>query len=166
MTEWKPVVGYEDYYLVSDQGDVFTKRHNRLMAPQCCRNGYLQVNLTDGEGKHKLHRVHRLVASAFIDNPFGLPEVNHKDCCRTNNRASNLEWCDRTYNNNYGNIRLKIAEKQGKKIDQILDGVVVATWMSEGVASKILNIPQTSISACVRGNGVSAGGFRWRLHDE
>ena len=43
-------------------------------------------------------RIHRLVAGAFIPNPDGLEEVNHKDCDRTNNRADNLEWVSRVGN--------------------------------------------------------------------
>ena len=50
----------------------------------------------------KTKRVHRLVAQAFIPNPNGYKEINHKDEDKTNNRVSNLEWCDRLYNMNYG----------------------------------------------------------------
>lgn len=45
--------------------------------------------------------IHRLVAQAFIPNPNGYKEINHKDEDKTNNRVSNLEWCDRLYNMNY-----------------------------------------------------------------
>ena len=71
-------------------------------------------------GKRKKYYLHRLVAIHFLENPYNLPEVNHKDECKTNNMVwvnedgsidynkSNLEWCSREYNNRYGN-RLKKA---------------------------------------------------------
>ena len=55
--------------------------------------GYLYVSI-DGQG----HRLHRLVAQAFVPNPEGLPVVNHRDGDKTNARASNLEWVTRAQN--------------------------------------------------------------------
>ncbi len=59
-----------------------------------------------------MHRVHRLVAEAFIPNPFNLPCVNHKDEVKTNNKVDNLEWCSVKYNTNYGTGIQRRAEKQ------------------------------------------------------
>jgi hypothetical protein len=50
------------------------------------------------------------VATAFVPNPYNLPEVNHKDENRQNNEAINLEWCSSKYNNNYGNHGKNIAQ--------------------------------------------------------
>lgn len=68
----------------SVNGHYYKSRHNH--------NGYLTVSFRiDGKKVNKL--VHRLVAETFINNLDDLPQVNHKDCNRTNNNVENLEWC-------------------------------------------------------------------------
>ena len=64
-------------------------------------SGYLLVSLSK-DGKRKQFGVHRLVATAFLDNPNNYPCVNHKDENKQNNNLQNLEWCSYSYNNNYG----------------------------------------------------------------
>ena len=112
---WKPIEGYEGLYEVSDFGRVksvdhetpvndvlgraYTKRiKGRMRKTSKCPSGYLQVTLTRPEGTREVALVHRLVASAFVVNPEALPEVNHKDGNKTNNSATNLEWCTRIEN--------------------------------------------------------------------
>lgn len=111
MTSWKPIVGYEGLYEVSDSGDVrsvdrveksdvwnLRTRKGRLLRKQTKRSGYDSVNLYKG-GHMKTYLVHRLVASAFVPNPNpGLTEVNHKNGNRTDNAASNLEWITHSEN--------------------------------------------------------------------
>lgn len=86
--EWKPVVGYEGLYEVSSLGRV---RSRQGLLRQSLANRYPSVHLSR-DGKQATHRVHRLVASAFIPNPDGRETVNHIDGDRTNNAALNLEW--------------------------------------------------------------------------
>lgn len=104
---WKDIEGYEGLYMVSNKGRIkslerrvwnYTKRA-RIM--RTCDNGhsYLSVGLTDKEKKkHKHVYVHILVATAFIPNPRGCKEVNHKDFDKSNNCAENLEWVTRQEN--------------------------------------------------------------------
>lgn len=100
MEEWKNVIGYEGLYEVSSLGNVRNVRRNTLL--RFSKNqGYLQVYLYKNGIRTGL-KVHRLVAQAFIPNPDGLPQVNHKDENKTNNIFENLEWCDVVYNINYG----------------------------------------------------------------
>lgn len=61
------------------------------------KSGYVYVNISKENKKHNL-RVHKLVAETFIDNPNNLPQINHIDGNKQNNRADNLEWCDSSYN--------------------------------------------------------------------
>ena len=104
---WKAIEGYEGLYEVSTLGRVRSLDHydslGRLhigvvLKPQLDgKKNYLHINLGG-----KSINVHRLVAKAFIDNPNGYVEINHIDEDKTNNCVSNLEWCTRKYNNNYG----------------------------------------------------------------
>ncbi|MVM35246.1 hypothetical protein GO755_34815 [Spirosoma sp. HMF4905] len=91
---WRPVVGFEGRYQVSSKGRVrslpqFVK--GRILKTRIINTGYERTVLYDGATQRHL-LVHRLVAMAFIPNPLGLPQVNHKDSNRRNNTWANLEW--------------------------------------------------------------------------
>ena len=101
MEEWKNIIGYEGLYEVSDKGNVRNVRRNTLLKLSKNKYGYIQVYLYKNGIRTGL-KVHRLVAQAFIPNPDNLPQVNHKDEDKTNNRVDNLEFCDHKYNVNYG----------------------------------------------------------------
>ena len=105
MEEWKNVIGYEGLYEVSSIGNVRNVRRNTLL--RFSKNqGYIQVYLYKN-GIRNGFKVHRLVAQAFIPNPDNLPQVNHKDEDKTNNRVDNLEFCDAKYNLSYGTARIR-----------------------------------------------------------
>ena len=93
---WKEVKDYEGYYWVSNLGHV-KNRHNKILKPDYSNKGYACVCLQK-ENKLKKHRVHRLVAQAFIPNPSNLPEVNHINENKSNNSVHNLEWVDHIQN--------------------------------------------------------------------
>ena len=89
---FKQIVGYEGHYQISDDGEVWSDKSNHaLKASPNKQVDYLQVSLWK-ENVGTSFYVHRLVAMHFIPNPLGLPEVNHIDGNRHNNRISNLEW--------------------------------------------------------------------------
>lgn len=104
--QWRPVKGYEGLYEVSNFGRVKSlgnnkSRKEKILKPEKHRNGYFRVDLyKDGKVKH--FYVHRLVAEAFIPNPYGFEQINHKNEDKTNNAVSNIEWCSAKYNINYG----------------------------------------------------------------
>ena len=121
---WKPVVGYERFYEVSNLGRVKSNdrewvgsrggiihKKGRILNPKPTLQGRMVVQLWD---KQKCFQtfVHRLVAQAFIPNPDNLPQVNHKDENPLNNCVENLEWCTAKYNTNYGTCIKRRSEKQ------------------------------------------------------
>lgn len=107
--EWKPISGYDGIYEVSIgglvrsvkrkvwNGHAFVQLEERLLKPNTLSKGYLQVTLYNNR-RRKCFQVHRLVASAFIENPDNLPQVNHINGNKKDNRVENLEWCDNSMN--------------------------------------------------------------------
>ena len=87
----KDVVGYEDLFAITEDGQIWSKRSNRFLKQRLVK-GYLITNTTV-LGKSVALTAHRLVAKAYIPNPDNKPQVNHKDGNKQNNHVSNLEWC-------------------------------------------------------------------------
>lgn len=96
----KDVVGYEDYFSITDKGDVFSKRTKRFLKLRTCKNGYktFTTRLNGRNSKSVCLKVHRLVAMAYIPNTNNHPIINHKDGDKLNNCVSNLEWCTHSHN--------------------------------------------------------------------
>lgn len=117
--EWKDIVGYEGLYQVSNKGNVrsLPRRNakNGILKPIITHDGYLTVGLCKN-GKGKIYKIHRLVATAFIDNPNNLPCINHiNEFDKFDNSVENLEWCTVAYNNNYGTGNARRAQSKNYK---------------------------------------------------
>lgn len=164
---WKGIDGYIGKYEVSNFGKVRSLNYKNSGFPRELTfeknpKGYYAVDLCKN-GKRKKHSVARLVAAAFVENAHNLPEVNHKNEDKTNNRADNLEWCDRTYNNNYGTRIDRAAKANRKPISQYTkDGKLVAKWDGAKEAKNALGISDGNIWLCCNHKRKTAGGFVWR----
>lgn len=108
--EIKDIKGFEGLYKVDTQGTIFSTDRivickngetkpvkGRKLCPGNNGTGYMFVQLWKNNIPYRKY-IHRLVAESFINNPNNLEEVNHIDGNKSNNSISNLEWCNRLWN--------------------------------------------------------------------
>jgi len=177
---WKDIEGFEGRYEVSSLSRVrsvvrkvrFTHlgkdythtMGGNIISQSIGSTGYYRVRLFLNHTESKTLFVHRLVAEAFIPNPDNLPEVNHKDECKTNNLPSNLEWCDKKYNINYGTGKYKSADSRSRKVEQLtIDGQHVAFYPSIRAAARAINVNFAHVQKAVHEHHRVSHGYRWRL---
>lgn len=172
---WKDIKGYEELYQVSNLGNIKSKdkiidttknkinKKGILLKQYKDKGGYMRVCLTKNNIR-KMYFVHRIVALNFIKNNGKLPFINHKDENKQNNCVTNLEWCNRKYNNNYGTRSTRAGLKCRKKINQYdLDGNFIKTYDSVMKAKKENSSScGTHISEVCKGKRKSAYGYIWR----
>ena len=167
---YKDIVGYEGKYQVSNLGNVKSLNYHRsgkekVLTPFQKPNGYMTITLWKDNSGHTKH-IHRLVAETFIENPDNLPEVNHIDENKENNRIDNLEWCNSKYNMNYGtwidrrrdNFDYSYCCKRVNQYD--LNGNFIKTWSNIALAQRELKI--CHISDCCNGKRKTAGKYIWK----
>ena len=115
--EWKWIKGYENRYQVSSFGRVrsfINPLDVRILASRGDKDGYKYIILRDYNHLKHTHRIHRLVASTFIENPNNYPVINHKDGCKQNNTVDNLEFCTRSQNDLHA-FRLGLRTLRGER---------------------------------------------------
>ena len=106
--EMKAIPGYPGYFATVD-GRIYSNKTHKFLS-QSMRGEYLRVSLVNN-GKKTSESVHQLVALTFLPNPDNLPQVNHKDENKLNNRIENLEWVSAKENSNYGTRNQRISDK-------------------------------------------------------
>jgi len=155
--EWKPVVGYEGCYEVSNLGRVKNRRNLILsMTLHGRTKEYFHVQFFKKGEKPKYFLVHRLVAELFIPNPEGKPCVNHLNNEGHDNRSINLEWV--TYKENtkhgidMGSINKNRSGMSTKRIDelQIRAIIFMSKNFSQREISNLLGIPETTVNSLIR----------------
>ena len=185
---WKEIEGYPNYQ-VSNMGRIkrlstgYYRRTEKILKPQLQNNGYLHIKLSQKD-KTKCILVHRLVAQVFIPNPNNLPQVNHINEDKTDNRVENLEWCTQKYNINYGNgisKRVKTNKENGtyKKIGEInskirsksilqfsKDNSFIRKWDCIMDVQKELGYDNRQICSCLKNRQKTAKGFKWVYADD
>lgn len=164
--EWRNIKDYEGLYQVSNTGEVRSSITGKILKQEKTNRGYLLTNLYKN-GKRKKLLVHRLVAEAFIPNPSNLPQVNHKSENKQDNRVENLEFCDSSYNINYGTRNERAAKKLSKNILQFTKtGNFIREWSSLHEIERQLGYYFQNISMCCCGKLKSAYGYIWKYKKE
>jgi len=154
------IVGFPGY-LVLDDGRVLGSRRSFergeywfFLSSVVTRHGYVDYLLTDCDGNRKHRYSHRLVAECFVPNPDGLPEVDHKDMNKLNNRCDNLEWVTHAQNQH----RAKLANAWNRKLSPLDEMGILESYRTgstqAALASKY-SVSQTTISKVVRNSGAS-----------
>lgn len=184
--EWRDIEGYEGKYKISNCGRVMSvsrtvkcnKNASRnveqcILKPHVDHKGYLRTWLNDyGTGKTHFVPIHRLVAKAFIPNPDKKPQVNHIDGIKTNNHASNLEWCTNQENQIHAWAMglQKPSDKAGRprvavrQIDMSTNEVI-AEYPSINEASRQTGCQAQNIRKVVIGERKQCGGYMWEGGD-
>lgn len=160
--DFRSVVGFEDYYEVSKDGRIFSKITMRFRKQVVNRkNGYAYVVLCNPKEKTKRTiAVHRIVAEAWI--PDGKSEcINHKNENKLDNRAENLEWCTKAYNNTY-NGKTQRCCKRVAMCDKNTHEVI-RVFPSARIASMHTDANYKNISAVCCKKRKSSGGYEWRF---
>lgn len=157
---WKDVKGWEDRYMVSNTGKIYSKLSNKVKRTAYTNDGHEAIML-NRNGKQFGTFVHRLVAQAFIPNPNNFPIINHKDENPSNNNVGNLEWCSYSYNNTYNDIHIRSSEGKKRRVYQYgSDGSLVNEYDSVRNAAKIIGIKSPSnISECCNKKQLTTHGY-------
>lgn len=178
MTEeiWKPVLGYEGLYEVSNTGKIRSLfRYKKELKQGNTGSGYKHVQLFKNK-KAKWKLVHRIVAEAFCEKIEGCNIVNHKDENPLNNNANNLEWCTAQYNNTYGTrlkkmvINTDYSKRKINNANQIKacskpilqytkNGEFIKKWVSASACARETGISSSCIRRVCLNERKTAGGF-------
>lgn len=160
MEVWKQTQ-YTNYY-VSNMGNVksiFNGIERQLKPISGNKNGcYYQVGVSDANGKRKTIAIHKLVALAFINNPYNWKCINHKNGIKKDNRVENLEWCTHKYNNKHSKLILKNKGYTGKRVKCVETGDVFKSYQ---YCESIIGRASGSINQCVSGKTKTCARYHW-----
>ena len=168
---WRDIPGYAGIYQISNFGRVrnlnWHKSHKtKILNLKPDNSGYVKLRIK----KEKTLKVHRLVALAFIPNPDGLPQINHKNENKADNRVENLEWCTAQYNVLYnGNAQMigkKLLNGPCSKPVAMIDtktGEILRVFPSTTEIERQLGFDRSNINKCCRKERKIANGYGWEF---
>ena len=186
--EWREIKGFENRYeisnlgrvrslelLLNDNGGVRFKK-GKILKQRIRKNGYCDITLWKN-CKGKCYLIHRLVAQTFPELieikeqfkgiSFDKLDINHKNECKWDNSFWNLEWCDKTYNQNYGKRCSNASKsminntKKSKPVSQYTKyGLLINEYPSIAEAKRQTGI--NNINGCCNNDYKSAGGYIWK----
>ena len=152
-------------YLVSEKGEIYSKRFNKKLIPKQNWDGYLRIQIWENN-KCKFVAWHRIIAETFIPNPNNLPCVNHKDGNKQNNSIDNLEWCTQQENVNHawknGMSTHENHSKYGKIAQYDSNGNLTEIFSCPSIASEKTGISYFTILKCAK-NKSKGKVYTWRF---
>lgn len=177
MKEFRKLKSLKFLYEINSEGILRNVKSKKVIKGYRESNGYTRVKLESKSlGGIVRTSIHQLVAEAFVPNPMGLPEVNHKNSDRSDNRAENLEWVSHSQN-------MKHAYHDGAYSDGVKKGLAVhwegskrkvtngektfeslsdaGEWLASLGKAKNASSGRSGIYAVCNGKRKSFGGFNW-----
>ena len=179
---WKPTHIFPEHYRISDSGELYSIRADRILRFSVDPDGYRYYVLCVAGERHTV-RAHRLVALAFIPNPDEKPAIDHINGIKTDNRADNLRWCSNKENSHnpvtYTKLKKsaiarlpKMYEKSrernfGRKAVAVCkNGKLIRVFGTQRLASEYTGASEGHISSCLSGNRKSSKGYTFKRIDD
>lgn len=160
---FKDIIGWEYGYMISNTGEVYSKKNDKILKTTISKTGYHQITLRK-HGIAYCFKIHRLVATAFIPNPNEYPIINHIDGNKLNNNYLNLEWCTYSYNTIHAydnglakamcgvdNPRSILTENDVRLIRELY----IPGKIGKRKISKMLNLPLHAVGGVLRSSGAN-----------
>lgn len=169
---WKDIAGFEGLYQVSNFGRVkrIAQTHpvrnqvarfypEKILSTYINMHGYEMVQIKKN-GKHFGKQIHRIMAEAFIPNPRGLEQVNHRNGAKHDNRLENLEWISRRGNSLHAvyELKAKVGKTPCRRIRCVETGRIYPSVRS---AARDMGIAAICISRAANGYTKTSCGFHW-----
>ena len=162
------IKGYEnllDCYLINELGECQNIQLNKNLKILFDKDGYRYYSLKTKDKKHKIVKIHRVLAEWLVPNPDNLPMVRHLNDNKNDWRIENLAWGtkgdnERDYHKNGGIYRGDC--KEPKSVLCVETGII---YRSAYEAYRQTGIRQSHINACCRNEygHKSAGGYHWKF---
>lgn len=169
---WTNLPGYCGQYAANKQGFILNCESGKVIANTTYSNGYVYVSVRTDDG-FKNKRLHRLIAEAFLPNPEGKPQVNHRSGIKGNNHVVNLEWATSSENLKHAHATgLKLPTKpmlgqfnSNGRINPVrqytLAGELVKEWPSIAEAARA-GFTAANITQVCSGKRPTCKGFIWK----
>ena len=155
----RSVLGYEDKFEVSSKGEIFFIGTDHKKATRDDGRGYLTSTFSRN-GIKKTIKAHKVVATAFIANPCGKPEINHIDGNKYNNSIDNLEWCTHLENARHAMKHGLLSKHCGGYIGKGIEKISVLRINTLREA-ELMGFDGSTISKCCKGSRNYHKGYTW-----